>query len=649
MSFRSSIKPRIFLARLVLGQVLPGLCAFTLAQNHGLAGVLPPGWQAAAFGRGGALVTNASVEYDSGTWNVKTGPLRSAIVSQGVNGDVAVVMKLTDASGQANAHLGIMMWSSLALTAGKAGLVLDPTGQKIYFSWDEATDRAQLWGNYIQAEGLGFPIWLKLTRSGSWFTAQYSKDGQEWRAVGVPVKTFWAGKRPEIFAGVYGDGVCEQRFTDLKILPAPNLTFPTALPAGWTTEVQGQPTFVAEAREESGKWTLAGASATGRGGYQNVTALKPVAPKVQLTAKIRAADLADPRAGGGLLLSAHGLDAGIMIYPAGGKLMLFTRQNDTGRVGQNRTIPIPSNLAGKAEAYLRLALVEGRLAGYYGLAPNEMTQVGEILPVTELAADVSGGMELSCGSGSRLIASVQFEDFQAQEITQLPGQPTPAQVAAANNPPRNLTPSPRPVSAPVNYPVSYPPPRRSSSGFGGILITLIFFLVVIAIVLIKPFNRLVYLRNRTQKAWAQIDVQLKRRHDLIGNYVETVKGYAKHESGTLEGVARARSAAASATSVGDRAKAEATLNATMRSLYAVVEGYPQLKADQHFLALQGNLKDTEDKLAAARNDYNEEVMVYNTGVQSFPTNLIALIFRFKARDFFEVSAEQERQSPKAAI
>lgn len=646
MRLRSFIKTSIFPSCRFLRQALFVFCAATCLQNLGLAGPLPPGWQAGAFGRGGVLVTNASVEFDSGTWNVKTGPMRSALVTQNLNGDVAVVLKLTDASGQASAHIGIMMWSSLALTAGKAGLVMDPTGQKIYFSWDEASDRPQLWGNYVQAEGLGFPVWLKLTRSGSWFAAHYSKDGQDWRPVGVPVKTFWAGKRPEIFAGVYGDGVSEQRFTDLKVSAAPSLTFPTHLPAEWKMEIQGQPVFVAEAREDAGNWTLAGASSTGRGGYHNVTALQPVSAKVQLTAKIRAADLADPRAGGGLLVSAHGMDAGIMAFPAGGKLMVFTRQNNTGRVVQNRTIPIPSALAGKAEAYLRLALVEGRLAGFYGATPNAMMQVGEILTAPELSADVSGGMELSCDSGSRLIASVRFEDFQAQDITVLPGQPVPAQVAAIKTPPSQLQ-SPRP--APVSYPASYPAPQRSSGGLGGILITLLFFLVVIAIVLIKPFNRLVYLRNRALKAWAQIDVQLKRRHDLIGNYVEAVKGYAKHESSTLEGVARARSAAASATSVGDRAKAEATLNATMRSLYAVVESYPQLKADQHFLALQGNLKETEDKLAAARNDYNEEVMIYNTGVQSFPTNLIALIFRFKARDFFEVSATAERESPKTTI
>lgn len=649
MTARSSFNVSSSARRQLFCQRLLALGLFTFEAIRGWAGPLPPGWQAAAFGRGGALVTNASVEYDSGTWNVKTGPTRSAIVSQNLSGDVSVVMKLTDASGQANAHLGIMMWSSLALTAGKAGLVVDPTGQKIYFSWDEATDRAQLWANYIQAEGLGFPVWLKLTRSGSYFAGYYSKDGQEWRAVGVPVKTFWAGKRPEIVAGVYGDGVCEQRFTDLLISASRGLTFPAPLPEGWKMDLQGQPAFVGEVREESGTWTLAGASPIGRGGYHNVTALKSVSAKVQLTAKIRVADLSDPRAGGGLLLSAHDIDAGIMAYPAGGKLVIFTRQNSTGRALQNRTIPIPSTLTGKAEGYLRLALVEGRVAGFYGATPNEMTPVGDVLTVNELAADVSGGMELSGGSGSRLTATVRFEDFQAQDITTLPGQPVAAQVAAVNSTsPRVQTQSPRPTTAPVSYPVSYPAPRRSS-GLGGIIVTLIFFLVVIALVLIKPFNRLVYLRNRARKGWAQIDVQLKRRHDLIGNYVETVKGYAKHESGTLEGVARARSAAANATSVGDRAKAEATLNVTMRSLYAVVEAYPQLKADQHFLALQGNLKDTEDKLAGARNDYNEEVMIYNTGVQSFPTNLIAMIFRFKERDFFEVSAEQERESPKAAI
>lgn len=626
-----------------------------LLLTHGVVGgPPPPGWQVTGFGRGGVLATNATVEYDAGTWNIKTGPTRSAIVCKSLSGDVSVVMKLTDASGQPNARIGIMTWSSLALTAGKAGLILDPQGQKLYFTWDEASDRPQLYANFLQGEGVGFPVWLKLTRSGSYISASYSKDGQDWRAVGMPVKTFWAGKRPEIFAGIYAEGVCEQRLTNLEISPAAALTLPPPVPEGWNVEVHGQPEFVGEVRHADGQWTLAGGSARGRGGYHNVTALKAVPAKVQLTARIRTADLSDPRAGGGLLLHAHDVDAGILTYPAGGKLMLFTRQSSTGRLLQNRTVPLPSTLAGRAEALLRLALVDARVAAFHSADGNAWTQVGENLSVNELAADVSGGMELYSDSGSRSVISVRFESFQADPITTLPGPaplppPTVAAKAPAPAPSFPVVAQPTPAPRPT-YGGSLPAPRRSSGfPFVGLLCVGAVILVLVTLFLIKPFNRLVYLRNRTLKAWSQIDVQLKRRHDLVLNYVEVVRGYAKHESGTLEGVARARSAAASATTVGERARAEAVLNATMQSLYAVVEANPQLKADQHFLSLQANLKETEDKLASARNEYNEEVLTYNTNVQSFPTNLIAWVFRFKQRDFFEVKEVEQREAPKAGI
>jgi len=173
--------------------------------------------------------------------------------------------------------------------------------------------------------------------------------------------------------------------------------------------------------------------------------------------------------------------------------------------------------------------------------------------------------------------------------------------------------------------------------------------IIGSLFLIKPFNRLVYLRNRARKAWAQIDVQLKRRHDLILNFVETVKGYAKHESSTLESVTQARAAATTASTVEEHSQAEAALNAKMRSLYAVVEAYPDLKANQNFMSLQSNLRETEDKLAGSRIEYNEEVLTYNTTVQSFPTNLVARIFRFKERDFFEVKEADQREAPKAEI
>lgn len=638
-------------ARLAVKAVLV-MSTLILSGLAALGGPPPPGWHVTALGRG-TLVTNAVVDYEAGTWNVKTGPTRSAIVCQSLSGDLSVVMKVTDGSGQPNARIGIMTWSSLALTAGKAGLVMDPQGQKIYFSWDEASDRGSTYANFLQAEGIGFPVWLKLTRNESYFSAFYSKDGQEWRPVGVPVKTFWGGRRPEIYAGIYGDGICEQRVTDLAITPAPAVTLPAPLPEGWTMDVKGQPGFVGEARHDAGKWTLAGASPVGRGGYHNVTVLRTVPSKVQLTAKIRTAGLSDPRAGGGLLLSAHGVDAGIVVYPATARLTLFTRQTSTGRLLLNRSMPIPATLVGQAEAYLRLALVDARVVAFFGPDTENWTPVGEVITVNEMTADISGGMELSAGSGSRLITSVNFEDFKAEPITLLPGQPAPPPVAARPT----TTPGTTPVLTPPTTPTPRPPvttyPSRTAArtgiGIGGFLCFGAVLLVVVTLFLIKPFNRLVYLRNRTSKAWSQIDVQLKRRHDLILNYVEAVKGYAKHESSTLEGVARARSAAVNATSVGERAEAEAALNATMRSLYAVVEANPDLKANQNFLSLQSNLKETEDKLAAARNEYNEDVLTYNTCVQSFPTNLIAFAFRFKARDFFEVKEASQREAPRTGI
>ena len=160
------------------------------------------------------------------------------------------------------------------------------------------------------------------------------------------------------------------------------------------------------------------------------------------------------------------------------------------------------------------------------------------------------------------------------------------------------------------------------------------------------YNGLVRLRNQLENAWAQIDVQLKRRHDLIPNLVETVKGYAKHESGTLEKVIQARNMAVNAKTVGDRAEAENVLTGALKSLFAVAEAYPDLKANQEFMRLQEELTSTENKVAFARQFYNDSVMTYNTQIQVFPTNLIASMFSFGHRDFFEVKAEDEREAPK---
>jgi LemA protein len=172
-------------------------------------------------------------------------------------------------------------------------------------------------------------------------------------------------------------------------------------------------------------------------------------------------------------------------------------------------------------------------------------------------------------------------------------------------------------------------------------------LVVLALLwIVGAYNGLIRLRNQLENAWAQIDVQLKRRHDLIPNLVETVKGYAKHESGTLEKVIQARNIAVNAKTVGDRAEAENVLTGALKSLFAVAEAYPDLKANQEFMRLQEELTSTENKVAFSRQFYNDTVMTYNTHIQVFPTNLIASTFNFGHRDFFEVKAEEEREAPK---
>jgi LemA protein len=170
-----------------------------------------------------------------------------------------------------------------------------------------------------------------------------------------------------------------------------------------------------------------------------------------------------------------------------------------------------------------------------------------------------------------------------------------------------------------------------------ILVVVIVAAVVLAIALALLYNRLVRLRNRTENAWAQVDVQLRRRYDLIPNLVETVKGYAAHERTVLENVTNARAMAASATgSPASQAAAEGPLVAALRQLFAVVENYPDLKANQNFLQLQGELGNTEDRLQTARRFYNANVRDYNRRVQSFPSALIARWFGFQGEEFFEV-------------
>jgi LemA protein len=167
-------------------------------------------------------------------------------------------------------------------------------------------------------------------------------------------------------------------------------------------------------------------------------------------------------------------------------------------------------------------------------------------------------------------------------------------------------------------------------------------LVVIAFVLIGMYNSLIQLRVRCDSAWSDIDVQLKRRHDLIPNLVETVKGYAAHEKGTFENIAKFRSMAMQATAPADKAAAENQLTGALKSLFAVAENYPDLKANQEFLQLQASLSQVEDTIQNARRYYNAVVRDLNTKIQSFPTNILAGMFGFQARQFFEV-AEADRE------
>lgn len=182
-----------------------------------------------------------------------------------------------------------------------------------------------------------------------------------------------------------------------------------------------------------------------------------------------------------------------------------------------------------------------------------------------------------------------------------------------------------------------------------LLVLVLAFAVVLVLLLLWAagvYNALVRLRNQIENAWAQIDVQLKRRHDLIPNLVETVRGYAKHEQGTFEKVTQARNMAMNASGLQERASAENMLSATLKSLFAVSEAYPELKANQNFLQLQEEVASTENKIAFARQFFNDSTMSYNTRIESFPVNLLAGIFHFTRREFFEVASETERAAPQ---
>ncbi len=175
-----------------------------------------------------------------------------------------------------------------------------------------------------------------------------------------------------------------------------------------------------------------------------------------------------------------------------------------------------------------------------------------------------------------------------------------------------------------------------------------YFLILIAIILwlIFTFNSLIKLRNRTKEAWADIDVQLKRRYNLIPNLVEVVKGYAGHEKGVFEKVSEARSRAMGAQSPKEKVEAENILSGTLKTLFAVSENYPQLKASVNFLELQQELRDTEDKVQAARRFYNSNVKDLNIKIESFPASLVALVFSFKKMELFELTEAAEREVPQ---
>jgi LemA protein len=176
-------------------------------------------------------------------------------------------------------------------------------------------------------------------------------------------------------------------------------------------------------------------------------------------------------------------------------------------------------------------------------------------------------------------------------------------------------------------------------------------IVILLIGFWATYNGLVRLRNQTKNAWAQIDVQLKRRHDLIPNLVETVKGYKNFERETLEAVTKARNIAVQASSAGaaERGKVEGELSGALARLLAVVERYPDLKANQNFLALQEELASTENKISFSRQYYNDSILKYNNQTQMFPSNIIASMTGFKAGEFFEVTAAEEREAPKVSF
>ena len=180
-------------------------------------------------------------------------------------------------------------------------------------------------------------------------------------------------------------------------------------------------------------------------------------------------------------------------------------------------------------------------------------------------------------------------------------------------------------------------------------IVLLVIIVALVLIIVGLYNALVRLKKRCDNGWAQIDVQLKRRYDLIPNLVETAKGYLKHEREVLENVTKARQQAIDASGVKDQAKAENLLTGTLRSLFAVVENYPDLKASQNLLAMREDLVSTENRISFARQHYNDCVMDYNTKIATVPSNILAGMFAFKPVEFFELEEMGQREAPKVSF
>ncbi len=181
------------------------------------------------------------------------------------------------------------------------------------------------------------------------------------------------------------------------------------------------------------------------------------------------------------------------------------------------------------------------------------------------------------------------------------------------------------------------------------LVVVLGLALVVAFIVIGIYNRLIRLRVRTEDAWSSIDVQLKRRYDLIPNLVETVKGYAKHERETLDAVIKARQAGIDAGTVAEQAQAENMITGALRQLFALSEAYPDLKANTNFAQLQEELSSTENKIAFSRQHYNDTISRYNATLQTFPTNIVGNSFGFERRDFFEMEDDAQREAPQVSF